>query len=102
MPKVRRYSLLICIRIALRRGDLLYLSRGYTDLIIPIVDKTTVFKVPFRFAFKDDEFKNDAGIYDFANDGLPKFSILTKTTTILFAKIHNEKNRRSVILHDND
>lgn len=60
------------------------------------------FIVPFRFARKDDGFMNVAGIYDFTNDGMATFSILTKKATALFSKIHNKKNRRPVILHDSD
>lgn len=60
------------------------------------------FIVPFRFARNDDQFLNVAGIYDFTNDGMATFSILTKEATPLFSKIHNKKNRRPVILHDRD
>lgn len=67
-----------------------------------VVIKGSVFKVPFRFARKDDEIINVAGIYEFTNDGMPTFSILTKTATPLFSKIHNKKNRRPVILNDVD
>lgn len=67
-----------------------------------VVVKGSVFKVPFRFARKDDGFMNVAGIYGFSSDGLPTFSILTKAATPLFSKIHNKKNRRPVILHDKD
>lgn len=58
------------------------------------------FIVPFRFARRDDELMNLAGIYEFTTDGLPTFSILTKKASPLFSKIHNKKNRRPVILND--
>ncbi|EAR01391.1 SOS response-associated peptidase [Maribacter sp. HTCC2170] len=67
-----------------------------------VIVSGSVFKVPFRFARRDDEFMNVAGIYDFTNDGMATFSILTKEATPLFSKIHNKKNRRPVILQDKD
>jgi len=67
-----------------------------------VLVKGRPFIVPFRFARKDDEMMNVAGIYDFTNDGLPTFSILTKAASPLFSKIHNQKKRRPVILKDVD
>nr|WP_299385610.1 SOS response-associated peptidase [Allomuricauda sp.] len=60
------------------------------------------FKVPFHFERKDKEVISLAGIYAFTNDGYATFTILTKEATPLFAKIHNKKNRRPVILNDDD
>lgn len=60
------------------------------------------FKVPFFFERKDKGVLNLAGIYGFTNDGFATFTILTKAATPLFAKIHNTKNRRPVIIKDED
>lgn len=58
------------------------------------------FKVPFYFHRKDDKPIHLAGIYVITKDKLVTFTILTKVATPLFAKIHNKKNRRPVILQD--
>ncbi|MEO0573027.1 MAG: SOS response-associated peptidase family protein [Bacteroidota bacterium] len=60
------------------------------------------FKVPFFFHAKDTDFTLLAGIYAFASNGTATFSILTKSATPLFEKIHNTKKRRPVILHKED
>ena len=59
------------------------------------------FKIPFYFKRKNDAPVNLAGIYTVTSDKLVTFSILTKAATPLFAKIHNLKNRRPVLLDDN-
>ncbi len=87
---------------ALKRRCIVPLSGLHEPHHTDVVVKGSVFKVPFRFARKDDELMNVAGIYDFTSDGLPTFSILTKAATPLFSKIHNKKNRRPVILKDAD
>ncbi len=60
------------------------------------------FKVPFYFHRKDDHPVNLAGIYAVTPDKMVTFTILTKAATPLFAKIHNKKFRRPVILKDAD
>lgn len=56
------------------------------------------FKIPFYFSCRNDAPISLAGIYTVTHDKLVTFTILTKTATPLFAKIHNLKNRRPVIL----
>jgi putative SOS response-associated peptidase YedK len=60
------------------------------------------FKIPFYFERKDSDIMSLAGIYTTTKDGFNTFTILTKPATPLFAKIHNTKNRRPVILNDED
>ncbi|MCK0157266.1 SOS response-associated peptidase [Cellulophaga sp. F20128] len=60
------------------------------------------FKVPFYFQRKNETPINLAGIYAVTKDKMVTFSILTKEATPLFAKIHNKKFRRPVILQDDD
>lgn len=60
------------------------------------------FKVPFYFHRKNDIPFNLAGIYAVTKDKMVTFTILTKEATPLFAKIHNKKFRRPVILQDDD
>ncbi|SHJ39121.1 Putative SOS response-associated peptidase YedK [Arenibacter nanhaiticus] len=60
------------------------------------------FKVPFYFERKDREILSLAGLYTVTKDGYNTFTVLTKAATPLFAKIHNEKFRRPVILNDAD
>jgi len=60
------------------------------------------FKIPFYFQTKNETPINLAGIYSVTPDKLVTFTILTKEATPLFAKIHNKKNRRPVILTDED
>lgn len=55
-------------------------------------------KVPFHFERKDGDVLSMAGIYTVTSDGYPTFTILTKEATPLFAKIHNSKKRRTVVL----
>ena len=43
-----------------------------------------------------------AGLYTTTKDGYNTFTILTKAATPLFKKIHNTKNRRPIILRDED
>lgn len=60
------------------------------------------FSVPFYFKRKDDDPIHLAGIYAVTPDKMVTFTILTKDATPLFAKIHNKKHRRPVILQDDD
>lgn len=60
------------------------------------------FKVPFYFHRKDENLVHLAGIYAITKDKMVTFTILTKEATPLFAKIHNKKSRRPVILKDSD
>lgn len=60
------------------------------------------FKIPFYFERANGAMLNLAGIYAVTPDKMVTFTILTKTATPLFAKIHNRKNRRPVILQDED
>lgn len=60
------------------------------------------FKIPFYFSRKNENPVNLAGIYAITKDKMVTFTILTKEATPLFAKIHNKKNRRPVILSDED
>ncbi len=59
------------------------------------------YSIPFYFERKDGKPVNLAGIYAVAGK-LVTFTILTKAATPLFAKIHNKKNRRPVILQDDN
>ena len=59
------------------------------------------YSIPFYFERKDGFPINLAGIYAVAGN-LVTFSILTKAATPMFAKIHNKKNRRPVLLQDED
>jgi len=68
----------------------------------PVKVKGRPFKVPFFFERKNKDIMNLAGIYEFTNDGVATFSILTQPATPLFEKIHNTKKRRPAILHDED
>ena len=43
-----------------------------------------------------------AGLYTTTKDGYNTFTILTKAATPLFKKIHNTKNRRPIILRDDE
>ncbi|RRQ49819.1 SOS response-associated peptidase [Maribacter algicola] len=58
------------------------------------------YSIPFYFERKNSAPFNLAGIYAVTPDKMVTFSILTKEATPLFAKIHNKKNRRPVILQD--
>lgn len=60
------------------------------------------FKVPFYFEQKNDNLISLAGIYAVTKDKMLTFTILTKEATPLFAKIHNKKFRRPVILKNDD
>lgn len=60
------------------------------------------FKVPFYFERTNDTPFNLAGVYAVTKDKMVTFTILTKEATPLFAKIHNKKFRRPVILQDDD
>lgn len=60
------------------------------------------FKVPFYFERKNQDIISLAGLYTITADGYNTFTILTKPATPLFAKIHNTKFRRPVILRDED
>ncbi|WP_149304918.1 SOS response-associated peptidase [Pareuzebyella sediminis] len=60
------------------------------------------FKIPFYFERKNKAPFHLAGIYAVTPDKLVTFTILTKEATPMFAEIHNRKNRRPVILQDDD
>ena len=60
------------------------------------------FKIPFYFERKNQDIISLAGLYTITADGYNTFTILTKPATPLFAKIHNTKFRRPVILRDED
>jgi putative SOS response-associated peptidase YedK len=60
------------------------------------------FKVPFYFERKNQQIMSIAGLYTITKDGYNTFTVLTKPATPLFAKIHNTKFRRPVILNDAD
>ncbi|WP_026811000.1 SOS response-associated peptidase [Arenibacter latericius] len=60
------------------------------------------FKIPFYFERKNKALLSLAGLYTTTKDGFNTFTILTKEATPLFKKIHNTKNRRPVILNDED
>lgn len=60
------------------------------------------FKIPFYFERKNRDIISLAGLYTITADGYNTFTILTKPATPLFAKIHNTKFRRPVILRDED
>lgn len=54
-------------------------------------------KYPFHIKHKDDDVLSLAGLYTVI-DEVTTFTILTKSSSPLFAKIHNKKNRQPVIL----
>lgn len=60
------------------------------------------FKIPFYFERKNEALMSLAGLYTTTKDGYNTFTILTKAATPLFKKIHNTKNRRPIILRDED
>ncbi|WP_047246922.1 SOS response-associated peptidase [Maribacter thermophilus] len=60
------------------------------------------YSIPFYFERENGDPFHLAGIYAVTPDKMVTFSILTKEATPLFAKIHNKKNRRPVIIQDND
>lgn len=60
------------------------------------------FNIPFYFQRKNHGLINLAGIYAVTQDKMVTFTVLTKPATPLFAKIHNKKQRRPVILQDKD
>jgi putative SOS response-associated peptidase YedK len=60
------------------------------------------FNVPFYFHRKNEGMIHLAGIYAVTQDKMVSFTVLTKAATPLFAKIHNKKQRRPVILNDDD
>lgn len=66
------------------------------------IEKGKSYSIPFYFHRKDEDPINLAGIYAVTQDKMVTFTILTKAATPLFAKIHNKKNRRPVILQDAD
>lgn len=66
------------------------------------IEKGKPYSIPFYFHRKDKNPINLAGIYAVTPDKLITFTILTKAATPLFAKIHNKKFRRPVILQDDD
>ena len=93
------------------RSEKLFSSANYRDFkkcIVPVkgfFEPHTAknnFKIPFYFKRKDDNPISLAGIYTIMNDGTITYSILTKAATPLFAKIHNKKSRRPVILQEQD
>ena len=66
------------------------------------IEKGKPYSIPFYFHRKDNAPINLAGIYAVTPDKLVTFTILTKAATPLFAKIHNKKFRRPVLLQDDD
>lgn len=60
------------------------------------------FKIPFYFELKDHEIMNLAGLYNISKDGFITFTVLTQEATPMFSEIHNTKNRRPVILADEE
>jgi len=66
------------------------------------IEKGKPYSIPFYFHRKDEAPVNLAGIYAVTPDKMVTFTILTKAATPLFAKIHNKKNRRPVLLQDAD
>lgn len=82
--------------------------KGFKKCIVPVkgfFEPHTAknnFKIPFYFKRRDDNPISLAGIYTVISDGTITFSILTKPASPLFAKIHNKKNRRPVILQEMD
>ena len=60
------------------------------------------FKVPFYFSHKNDDPLFLGGIYTHTADDRWTFTILTKPATPLFAKIHNDKKRRPVIIPESN
>ncbi len=66
------------------------------------IEKGKPYSIPFYFHRKDEAPINLAGIYAITPDKVVTFTILTKAATPLFAKIHNKKFRRPVILQDED
>ncbi len=58
------------------------------------------YSIPFYFERKDGNPIHLAGIYAVTPDKMVTFTLLTKAATPLFAKIHNKKERRPVILQD--
>jgi len=60
------------------------------------------FSVPFYFHRENGDPVHLAGIYAVTPDKILTFTILTKDATPLFAKIHNKKHRRPVMLQDDD
>lgn len=59
------------------------------------------YSIPFYFERKNGAPISLAGIYAVAGEWVT-FTILTKEATPMFAEIHNKKNRRPVILQDDD
>ena len=66
------------------------------------IEKGKPYSIPFYFHRKDNAPINLGGIYAITPDKLVTFTILTKAATPLFAKIHNKKFRRPVLLQDDD
>lgn len=67
-----------------------------------IENVTKPYSIPFYFERKDGRPINLAGIYAVTPDKMLTFTVLTKDATPLFAKIHNKKKRRPVMLQDRD
>ncbi len=66
------------------------------------IEKKKPYSIPFYFHRKDHQFINLAGIYAVTPDKMVTFTILTKSATPLFDKIHNKKKRRPVLIKDAD
>lgn len=60
------------------------------------------YSIPFYFKRTDGRPFNLADIYAVSPDQIVTFTILTKDATPLFAKIHNKKKRRPVIIRNKD
>lgn len=83
---------------ALKRRCIIPVDGFYEPHRIENVKKP--YSIPFYFERKDNKPFNLAGIYTVTTDEMVTFTILTKKATPLFAKIHNKKERRPVILGD--
>lgn len=84
---------------ALKRRCIIPVDGFYEPHRIEKVKKP--YSIPFYFERKNKHPFNLAGIYAVAGE-LVTFTILTKVATPMFAEIHNKKNRRPVILQDDD
>lgn len=84
---------------ALKRRCIIPVDGFYEPHQIENVKKP--YSIPFYFERTNGSPFHLAGIYAVAGK-LVTFTILTKEATPMFAEIHNKKNRRPVILNDDD
>lgn len=85
---------------ALKRRCIIPVDGFYEPHRIENVKKP--YSIPFYFERKNGSPFHLAGIYAVTPNKLVTFTILTKAATPMFAEIHNKKNRRPVILQDDD